>query len=152
MASAGEGLGPDDTVVVVGAAIGGLRTVEALRDGGFAGRLVLVGEEAHPPYDRPPLSKQVLAGTWPPERITLADAPKLDSLSLDLRLGHRAGAFDAEARRVELDDGTALEADAVVLATGAAPRRLGGTEGNDGVLVLRTLDDSLLLRRRVLAA
>jgi 3-phenylpropionate/trans-cinnamate dioxygenase ferredoxin reductase subunit len=152
MASAGEGLGPDDTVVVVGASIGGLRTVEALRDGGFGGHLVLVGEESHPPYDRPPLSKQVLAGTWPPERATIADPAKLDGLALDLRLGHRAGAFDAEARRVELDDGTALAADAVVLATGAGPRHLPGTEGNEGVLVLRTLDDSLALRERVLAA
>jgi NADPH-dependent 2,4-dienoyl-CoA reductase/sulfur reductase-like enzyme len=152
MDSAGEGLGPDDTFVVVGASIGGLRTVEALRDGGFAGRLVLVGEEARPPYDRPPLSKQVLAGTWPPERVTLADAARLDSLALDLRLGHRAGSFDAQAKTVVLDDGTALVADAVVLATGAAPRHLSGTEGNDGVLVLRTLDDSLALRRRVLAA
>src|ERR1700691_2254800 len=112
MASAGEPLGPDDTVVVVGASVGGLRTVEALRSGGFAGRLVLVGEETHTPYDRPPLSKQVLAGTWPPERATIADAAKLDELALDLRLGHRAGAFDAEARRVVLDDGSALEADA----------------------------------------
>src|SRR5580658_10690061 len=114
MASAGEGLGPGDTVVVVGAAIGGLRTVEALRDGGFAGRLVLVGEETHPPYDRPPLSKQVLAGTWPPERVTIADPQKLRDLALDLRLGHRAGAFDAEARRVDLDDGSSISADAVV--------------------------------------
>jgi NADPH-dependent 2,4-dienoyl-CoA reductase/sulfur reductase-like enzyme len=152
MASAGEPLGPDDTVVVVGASVGGLRTVEALRSGGFAGRLVLVGEETHTPYDRPPLSKQVLAGTWPPERATIADAAKLDELALDLRLGHRAGAFDAEARRVVLDDGSAMEADAVVLATGAGPRHLGGTEGNEGVLVLRTLDDSMALRERVLAA
>jgi len=151
MTGAGEPLGPDSTVVVVGASVGGWRTVEALRTGGFAGRLVLVGEETHPPYDRPPLSKQVLAGTWPPERATIADDEKLRELALELRLGHRAGSFDAEARRVALDDGTTLSADAVVLATGAAPRHLPGTEGNEGVLVLRTLDDSLALRERVLA-
>jgi len=149
--TAAEGLGPADTVVVVGASVGGLRSVEALRAGGFGGRLVLVGEETNLPYDRPPLSKQVLAGTWPPERATITDDEKLAALGLDLRLGHRAGSFDAAARRVTLDDGTALEADAVVLATGAAPRHLGGTEGNDGVLVLRTLEDSLRLRARVLA-
>jgi NADPH-dependent 2,4-dienoyl-CoA reductase/sulfur reductase-like enzyme len=152
MSREGEGLGPDDTVVVVGASVGGWRTAEALRSGGFAGRLVLVGEETHLPYDRPPLSKQVLAGTWPPERATIADEEKLRGLGLDLRLGHRAGSFDAAAREVVLDDGATLAADAVVLATGATPRHLPGTDGNEGVLVLRTLDDSLALRERVLAA
>jgi 3-phenylpropionate/trans-cinnamate dioxygenase ferredoxin reductase subunit len=148
--NAADPLAPEATVVVVGASVGGLRAAESLRAGGFAGRLVLVGEETHPPYDRPPLSKQVLAGTWPPERVTIADPQKLRDLALDLRLGHRAGAFDAEARRVDLDDGSSISADAVVLATGASPRQLGGTEGNEGVLVLRTLDDSLALRSRVL--
>jgi NADPH-dependent 2,4-dienoyl-CoA reductase/sulfur reductase-like enzyme len=151
MSGASDPLGADATVVVVGASVGGWRTVEALRSGGFGGRLVLVGEEAHTPYDRPPLSKQVLAGTWPPERATIADDEKLAELGLDLRLGHRAESFDAEARRVVLDDGSTLRADAVVLATGARPRNLGDTEGNDGVVVLRTLDDSLALRQRVLA-
>jgi 3-phenylpropionate/trans-cinnamate dioxygenase ferredoxin reductase subunit len=144
-------LGADATVVVVGASVGGVRTVEALRAGGFGGRLVLVGEEAHRPYDRPPLSKQVLAGTWPPERATIADDEKLAELALDLRLGHRAESLDAEARSVVLDDGSTLRADAVVLATGAAPRHLPGTEDNPGVFVLRTLDDSLALREGVLA-
>ena len=151
MSDARGPLGADATVVVVGASVGGLRTVEALRAGRFGGRLVLVGEERHTPYDRPPLSKQVLAGTWPPERATIAGDEKLAELSLDLRLGHRAESLDAEARRVVLDDGSTLRADAVVLATGVAARRLPGTEDNAGVLVLRTLNDSLALRERVLA-
>jgi len=154
MASAGEGLGPDDTVVVVGASIGGLRTVEALRDGGFAGRLVLVGEEDHPPYDRPPLSKQVLAGTWPPEKAVLADRRRSSEHRVHEVLGRRAVRLDAESRKVEIDDGTILEGDGIVITTGARPRALPGTEGlgqRDGLFTLRTLDDSLALRAAVTA-
>jgi len=143
-------LGDDDTVAVVGASLAGLRATETLRAEGFGGRLVLIGEEFHLPYDRPPLSKQVLAGTWPPERAVLADNEKLDELRAELVLGHRAISFDAAARRIGLDDGGVVEADRVVVATGAHPRRLAGTEGHDGVRVLRTLDDSTALRRRVL--
>jgi len=144
-------LDDDDTVVVVGASLAGLRVTETLRAGGFGGRLVLIGEEFHLPYDRPPLSKQVLAGTWPPDRALLADNHKMDELRAELVLGHRAVAFDAGARRVGLDDGGIIEADRVVLATGAYPRRLPGTDSHDGVRVLRTLDDSTALRRRLAA-
>jgi NADPH-dependent 2,4-dienoyl-CoA reductase/sulfur reductase-like enzyme len=144
-------LRPDGTVVIVGASVGGVRTAEALRSDGFRGRVILVGEEDHLPYDRPPLSKQVLTGTWPPERAVIADQRRLDELAIDLRLGRRAGAVDPVARRVTLDDGSEIKADALVLATGAAPRRLPGTDHNEGVLVLRTIDDSLALRQRVLA-
>ncbi|MGH8989648.1 MAG: FAD-dependent oxidoreductase, partial [Acidimicrobiales bacterium] len=76
-------LRPDGAVVVVGAALAGLRAAQALREGGFTGSLVLVGEELHHPYDRPPLSKQVLAGTWPPERTVLADRHRLEELRID---------------------------------------------------------------------
>lgn len=140
-----------DTVIVVGASLAGLRATETLRAEGFGGRLVLVGEEFHLPYDRPPLSKQVLAGTWPPERAVLADNKKMDELRTELVLGHRAVSFDAGARRLVLDDDRVLEADRVVVATGAHPRRLAGTEDHDGVRVLRTLDDSTGLRRQVTA-
>ena len=99
-------LGDHDTVVVVGASLAGLRATETLRAEGFGGRLVLVGEEFHLPYDRPPLSKQVLAGTWPPERAVLADNEKMDELRTELVLGHRAVSFDAGARRLVLDDAT----------------------------------------------
>jgi 3-phenylpropionate/trans-cinnamate dioxygenase ferredoxin reductase component len=63
-----EGLPRDGTVIVIGASLSGLRATETLREEGFTGKITLVGEELHLPYDRPPLSKQVLAGTWPPEK------------------------------------------------------------------------------------
>ena len=75
-------LGDRDTVVVVGAALAGLRAAEELRLAGYDGRLVMIGAEAHRPYDRPPLSKQVLAGEWEPEQTALRAAPD-DDLDLD---------------------------------------------------------------------
>jgi NADPH-dependent 2,4-dienoyl-CoA reductase/sulfur reductase-like enzyme len=136
-------------VVVVGGSLAGLRAAETLRGNGFAGTLVLVGEERHLPYDRPPLSKQVLAGEWPAERTVLADRRRLDELGIDHRLGHRAVSLDAGARRVELDDGSVIDADGVVVATGARARALPAADEEDGALLLRTLDDVEALRRRV---
>lgn len=148
--AAGDGaLATDGTVVVVGASLAGLRAAEHLRTEGFAGRLLLIGDELHLPYDRPPLSKQVLAGTWPPERAMLADIGKLDALRIELLVGHRACALDSEARRVSLDDGSELSADGIVIATGAGPRRLPGTDTNPEVRVLRTLDDAVALHQRL---
>ncbi len=151
-ASAGGPLPRDGSVVVVGASLAGLRAAEELREGGFTGSLVMVGDEVHYPYDRPPLSKQVLAGTWPPERTLLAGRPRMEELGIDIRLGRRAEALDASARRVTLDDGTVLEADGVVVATGARPRRLGGVDSPDGVVVLRTLDDCERLHTAIIDA
>jgi NADPH-dependent 2,4-dienoyl-CoA reductase/sulfur reductase-like enzyme len=143
------GIASDDAVVVVGASLAGWRAVETLRAEGFEGDITLVGEELHLPYDRPPLSKQVLAGTWPPERVVLADRHRSSALRVHEVLGHRAVRLDAAARQIEIDDGTLLAGDAMVLATGASPRRLPGTEAlgqHDGLFTLRTLDDSLALR------
>ena len=148
------GLTNDDTVIVVGASLAGWRAVETLRTEGFEGGVTLVGEELHLPYDRPPLSKQVLAGTWPPEKAVLADRKRSSELRVHEVLGHRAMRLDVEGRRVEIDDGTVLEGDAVVLATGAKPRALPGTEAlgqRDGLFTLRTLDDSLALRAMLVA-
>ncbi len=145
-------LATDGSVTVVGASLAGLRTIQGLREHGFTGRITLVGDELHYPYDRPPLSKQVLAGTWPPERVVLADYHALHELGVDARIGHRAVALDAAAGRIELDDGTTVEADRVVVATGARPRALPGTDGIDGVHLLRTLDDCESLRRRLAVA
>jgi len=141
-------LDPDGTVVVVGASLGGLRTTQALRRDGFRGRLVLVGAEPHLPYDRPPLSKQVLSGKWDEDQIALLKPDSLEDLEVDLRLGTAAASLDVEARRVELDDGSSIEADAVVVATGASPRHLFAEQG---VRVLRTIEDSLVLRDAVAA-
>src|SRR5580693_5265985 len=138
-----------DSVIVVGASLAGWRATEGLRAEGFEGKITLVGEEAHLPYDRPPLSKQILAGKWPPEKAVLADRKRSSELRVHEVLGRRAVRLDAAAREVELSDGTVFSADAMVLATGANPRKFPGTEDlgpGDGLFVLRTLNDSLALR------
>ncbi len=136
----------DGYVVVVGAGLGGLRCCEALRSHGFAGRISLVGDEDHPPYDRPPLTKQFLAGEWDTSRVTLADTGKLATLGVEHLAGVPARSLDPTARAVTLADGRELVGDAVVLATGAAPRWLPGTEGAAGVHVVRTIEQSAALR------
>jgi len=135
-----------ETVVVVGGSLAGLRTVEALRRRGFAGRLVLVGEEPERPYDRPPLSKELLRGDREPDQIRLSKPEAFEKLELDLRLGVRATALDPGARRVTLADGEALSYDGLVIATGAAARPLPGAPPRAGLFTLRTLADALALR------
>jgi NADPH-dependent 2,4-dienoyl-CoA reductase/sulfur reductase-like enzyme len=129
-------------VLVVGAGIGGLRTVEQLRSAGFQGRISLVGDEPHAPYDRPPLSKQVLTGEWAPERTALRSVGDLDELGVRTHLGMRAVAL--RPGEVELADGASLHADAIVVATGLAARSLPGQPAE--MHTLRTLDDALALR------
>jgi NADPH-dependent 2,4-dienoyl-CoA reductase/sulfur reductase-like enzyme len=131
------------TIVVVGGSLAGLRAAEVLRAEGFGGTVVVVGDELHLPYDRPPLSKQVLAGTQPPEAAAL---PLADDLDLTWELGVRATGLSVGDRRVELGDGRSLAYDGLVIATGATPRRLPGWPELAGVHVLRTIDDCLALR------
>jgi NADPH-dependent 2,4-dienoyl-CoA reductase/sulfur reductase-like enzyme len=135
------------TIAVVGASLAGLRAAETLRAEGHTGTIVMIGAEPHVPYDRPPLSKQFLAGTWGLDRVVLRPAEKIAALGLDLRLGHRAGALDVEAHTLELDDGDVVHFDGLVVATGAHPRRLPGAAPLAGVHVLRTLEDSIALGR-----
>lgn len=135
-------------IVVVGASLAGLRAAETLRAEGFAGTIELVGDEPHLPYDRPPLSKQVLQGEWDAERVALP-AARNEALDLTWRLGVRAVGLDLAGRSVALDDGEHRGFDGLILACGAAARRLPGTEGLDGVLALRTLDDALALQARL---
>ncbi|HEX8582265.1 MAG TPA: NAD(P)/FAD-dependent oxidoreductase, partial [Acidimicrobiales bacterium] len=134
------------SVVVVGGSLAGLSAVEQLRTAGFDGEVVVVDGEPHRPYDRPPLSKEVLTGKWGPERTTLRSDDQLAALDVQWEAGRRATHLDLGGRRVELDDGRALDFDGLVIATGAVPRRLPGTEGMAGVHVLRTLDDAMALR------
>jgi NADPH-dependent 2,4-dienoyl-CoA reductase/sulfur reductase-like enzyme len=142
---------PPTRVVVVGASAAGLATAEGLRRQGYAGTLTLVGDEVHLPYDRPPLSKQLLSGEWGTERLRLRPPEALEELGLDLRLGRAATGLDTAAREVLLDGGERLPYDALVVATGLTARRLPGSEGLAGAHVLRTVEDALALRDHLAA-
>jgi NADPH-dependent 2,4-dienoyl-CoA reductase/sulfur reductase-like enzyme len=135
-------------VVVVGGGLGGARVVEQLRSGGYLGRLTLIGAEQHPPYDRPPLSKQVLLGAWEPERVAFWDQARQTELAVTLRLGVPAVALRGTS--VELADGSSIQADAVVLATGVIARRIPGQPSE--VRTLRHLDDAIALRSALAGA
>ncbi|GAA3507695.1 NADPH-dependent 2,4-dienoyl-CoA reductase/sulfur reductase-like enzyme [Streptosporangium album] len=138
------------SVLVVGASAAGLATVEALRRKGYQGGLTVLGAEPHLPYDRPPLSKQVLSGAWNPERARLRPQAALSALDAEFILADPAVGLDAAARTVHTTSGRALRADAIVVATGLRPRVLPGQADLAGVHVLRTLDDALALRADLL--
>ncbi len=133
-------------IAVVGSSLAGLRACEELRRLGFAGRITLVGAERHAPYDRPPLSKKLLAGDWEPDRIHLRRPADFDELDLRTRFASRAVAVDAASQTLTLDDGSAVPYDGLIVATGATARRLPGQPDALGVHMLRTLDDALALR------
>jgi len=141
-----------DHIVIVGASLAGLRAAEEVRTQGHAGTVTIVGDEPHRPYDRPPLSKQVLAGAKPPESTVLGVGHgSLDDLDLEWRLGETATGLDLSGRSVLLGGGERLPYDGLVIATGASPRRLPGTDHLDGVHTLRTLDDCAAIRAALLA-
>ena len=138
--------GQPEHVVIVGAGLGGLRTAQQLRSAGMQGRISLVGAESHPPYDRPPLSKQVLTGEWDPDRARLAGPDTFDDLGVRTHLGNPAVALrpGRHGYELELADGAALHGDVVVIATGLVARALPDQPSH--VHTLRTLDDALALR------
>jgi len=130
--------------VIVGGSLAGLRTAQSLRREGHEGTITIVSEEQHwPPYDRPPLSKQVLVGSLPPERVRLRVPDDLDA---EVCAGVRAAGLDVASRTVLLDHGERIPYDGLVVATGASARRIPGADAMAGVHVLRTIDDSLALR------
>ncbi|CAB4895063.1 unannotated protein [freshwater metagenome] len=133
------------TVVIAGASLAGLTAADTLRNEGYEGSIIVVDPSTEIPADRPPLSKQVLAGEWPPEKAQHRAAARVPDLDLDLRLGVAATALDAASRSISLSDGSLISADGIVLAMGATARRLPGDQPA-GVHVLRTLDDCLSLR------
>jgi NADPH-dependent 2,4-dienoyl-CoA reductase/sulfur reductase-like enzyme len=133
------------TVAVVGTSLAGLRAIEALRREGYDGRIVAIGAEPHLPYDRPPLSKEFLAGRADADAIVLRKQG-VDDLEVDWRLGAPAIALDAGARELTQADGSRVTFDGLILATGATPRRLPNQPELDGVCMLRTLDDATALR------
>ena len=134
-------------IVIVGASLAGIRAAEALRREGHDGEIVLLGAEPHPPYDRPPLSKQLLAGQMTRDQLELRVDPGLEA---ELRLSTRAVGLDVDRRKVMTDLGEPVPFDGLVVATGAHPRTLPGLAalaGLEGVVMLRTVEDGLTLRR-----
>lgn len=140
-----SGTGPGRTAVVVGASVGGVRTAQALRTEGWTGRIVLVGAEPDLPYDKPPLSKQVLLGAWEPGQARLLEDGEPQRDGLELRLGVRAVHLDVAEHEVVLAGGERLAYDVVVLATGAGARPSPWRPAS-GVHVLRSLQDALSLK------
>ncbi|QUQ68441.1 NAD(P)/FAD-dependent oxidoreductase [Kutzneria sp. CA-103260] len=139
-----------DQIAIVGASAAGLTAAETLRREGYPGRITLIGDEAHPPYDRPPLSKQVLAGQWEPEKTRLRKDEQIADLNAEFRLGAPAAGLDLDAREVVLADGTRVGYDGLVVATGVAPRRLPFGHDLAGVHLLRTLEHATELRAEML--
>jgi NADPH-dependent 2,4-dienoyl-CoA reductase/sulfur reductase-like enzyme len=134
---------------VAGASLAGLRAAETLRREGFTGEIVVIGAEDRRPYDRPPLSKQVLAGAWAVDEIDLVGADA--ELDVSWRLGRSAERLDAAGRTLWLDSGETVAFDGLVIATGCRPRVLPGAAGIGGVHLLRTLDDCLTLKAELAA-
>ncbi len=137
----------DRTFVIVGASLTGAKAVETLRGEGFAGRIVLIGEETDRPYERPPLSKGYLLGTQAREKAFVQDAQWYASNDVDLVLGVRVSALDPTAHTVTLDDVEPLHYDKLLLATGSRVRRLDvpGSE-NLGIRYLRSITESDAIR------
>ena len=137
----------DHHVLILGAGHAGGRAAEALRANGFAGKVTLVGSEAHPPYERPPLSKDLLAGNCEVERTYLKPRAFYGEAGIALQLGVPAVEIDRKTQRVGLADGTALPYDSLLLTLGARARRLP-LPGGDGprVFYLRDIADCLALR------
>jgi 3-phenylpropionate/trans-cinnamate dioxygenase ferredoxin reductase subunit len=143
----------DSTHVIVGASLAGAKAAETLREEGFDGRIVLLGAEPQRPYERPPLSKEYLRGEKEREKVHVHEASFYADHDIELRTGTAVTALDVGGRAVELEGGERIGFDALLLATGAEPRRLT-VPGADlgGVLELRTLADADRLRERFAGA
>ena len=132
------------SVIVVGAGLGGLRLIESLRQHGYSEPITLVGSEPHPPYTRPPLSKELLRGEVDAASIELTDQAVLRDLGVEARFGAAATRLSVESRSVTAGS-SELTADHIVIATGASARSLPGVSGSN-VLSLRTVEDSIALQ------
>src|SRR3954470_11997931 len=142
-----------ETFVIVGASLAGAKAAETLREEGFDGRVVLVGEEAERPYERPSLSKDYLRGDAGRDAIWVHDANFYDEHGIELRTATRVTALGLDAREVELDGGERIAYDKLLLSTGATPRRLPGAGADlEGVHLLRTVEDSDRLRETFASA
>ena len=137
-----------DQIVVVGASLAGIRACQNLRREGFEGSLTLIGAEKHHPYDRPPLSKTMLATDQAPEELLLMSEDALSALDLTLMLGEPATSLDV-GRQVVTVCGDEIRYEGLIIATGAVARKLPKTDAIEGVHVLRTVDDALAIRERL---
>ena len=137
-------------MVVIGAGQAGVQVAESLRAGGYAGDITLLGDEPHPPYHRPPLSKAWLAGEIDAAQLTMRAPEALAKKNITLRTGVKVSAIDAVAHTVTLSDGSMLDYDGLALATGSTPRKLT-VPGSDaeGLLALRTRDDASAIVRHL---
>lgn len=138
------------SVVIVGASLAGLRAAEGLREAGFTGPLTLIGDEPYPPYDRPPLSKTVLAGRMPADHTYL---PQVRDINAEWLLGKPATGLNLSQRIVELEDGRTVPFDRLLITTGTRARPWPDVTqaAIDGVYTIRTLEDSARLRARLAA-
>ena len=133
----------DATYLIAGASLAGAKAAEALREEGFDGQVILIGEESERPYERPPLSKDYLLGKADRETIYVHPEPWYAEHDVDLRLGTTVTGVDPRSHRVTLADGTSLRYTKLLLATGSSPRRLPVPGADqDGVLYLRSVQDS----------
>lgn len=137
------------SVAIVGASLGGATAAQALRQRGFDGRIILIGDEQWLPYQRPPLSKDYLFPGIDEAAITLRDTAWYDNNRVEIRLGKRAVRLSLADRGVVLDDGSVVRADTILLTTGARPRTLPALEHATNVHYLRTRDDADRLARAV---
>ena len=137
-------------IVIVGGGLAAARTAEQLRRSEYAGRITIVSDEVHLPYDRPPLSKEVLRKEV--DDVALKPREWYDEQDITLRLGSAATGLDAAEQTVTLDDGTVLGYDGLVIATGLVPRRIPAFPDLEGIRVLRSFDESMALREHASAA
>ncbi len=148
----GEGSdeGSEKGIVIVGGGLAAARTAEQLRKSEYGGRITIVSDEVHLPYDRPPLSKEVLRKEV--DDVALKPREWYDEKDVTLRLGSAATGLDTARQTVTLDDGTVLGYDELVIATGLVPRRIPAFPDLEGIRVLRSFDESMALREHASAA
>lgn len=134
------------STLIIGASVAGSRTALALRQKGYTSPITILSEESHWPYDKPPLSKALLAAGAEPVVPRLLTQQAATDASVDIRLNTRAVSLDVPSRTIRTQDGEALSFDTLVIATGVQPRKLPVPEGMAGVYTLRNLEDAVALR------
>ena len=144
------GRGSDKGVLIIGGGLAAARTAEQLRRSEYTGPITIVSDEVHVPYDRPPLSKEVLRKEV--DDVALKPREWYDEQNITLRLGSAAAGLDTAAQTVTLSDGAVIGYDQLVIATGLVPRRIPAFPDLEGIRVLRSFDESMALREHATAA